>query len=366
MTLVNTVTKTLRIDLGDRSYPIHIGSGLLDQPSLLRDALPTGPWLVVTNETVAPLYLPRLRSALGNQPMAECILPDGEEYKTLTTLDRVYDALAAARITRDGAVVALGGGVIGDIAGFAAATWNRGVAVAQVPTTLLSQVDSSVGGKTAVNHRAGKNLIGAFHQPAVVVADLDSLATLPDRELRAGLAEVIKYGLIADVGFLDWLEEALPQLLARDVATLARAVEVSCATKARIVAMDERESGPRALLNLGHTFGHAIEAAMGYGTWLHGEAVAAGMVLAAETSCALGWLSSADTQRVRQLVSRAGLPTTAPRLGVERAMELMSLDKKVKAGRIRLVLLQSLGHAVVSADYDPNALQRVLLQEMGT
>jgi 3-dehydroquinate synthase len=362
---VNTNTQTLRIDLGERAYPIHIGAGLLERADLLREALPSGPWLVVTNETVAPLYLPRLRKALGDAALAECVLPDGEEHKTLATLARVYDALASARITRDGAVLALGGGVVGDIAGFAAATWNRGVSVAQLPTTLLSQVDSSVGGKTAVNHPAGKNLIGAFHQPSIVMADLDSLTTLPDRELRAGLAEVIKYGLIADRGFLDWLDDALPRLLARDVSTLAYAIEVSCATKARIVALDERESGPRALLNFGHTFGHAIEAAMGYGNWLHGEAVAAGMVLAARTSNALGWLSAADAERVTELVDRAGLPTCAPPLGVDRALELMSLDKKVKAGRIRLVLLRALGDAVVTADYDPQALHRVLAQEMG-
>ncbi len=363
--LVNTEHHTLRIELGDRAYPIHIGSGLLDKDALLSDALPSGPWLVVTNETVAPLYLPTLRKSLNGRLLAECILPDGEQHKTLETLARVYDAMAAARITRDGAVLALGGGVIGDIAGFAASTWNRGISVAQIPTTLLSQVDSSVGGKTAVNHPAGKNLIGAFHQPSVVLADLNTLATLPDRELRAGLAEVIKYGLIADVRFLEWLEAEMPRLLARDVSALAYAVEVSCATKARIVALDERESGPRALLNLGHTFGHAIEAAMGYGQWLHGEAVAAGMVLAAETSRALGWLSQADVDRVRSVLRQAELPTESPRLGADRALELMSLDKKVKAGRIRLVLMRAIGEAVVAADYDEAALRFVLTQEMG-
>lgn len=356
---------TMRIELGERSYPIHIGHGLLARPDLLREALPGGPWLVVSNDTIAPLYLPRLRRALGERALAECILPDGEAHKTQATLGRIYDALASARITRDGAVLALGGGVVGDMAGFAAATWNRGVSVAQLPTTLLSQVDSSVGGKTAVNHPAGKNLIGAFHQPAVVVADLETLVTLPDRELRAGLAEVIKYGLLADREFLDWLEEAVPSLLARDESALTRAIEVSCAIKARIVALDERESGPRALLNLGHTFGHAIEAAMGYGQWLHGEAVAAGMVLASETSRALGWLSEADARRVRELIASAGLPVAAPRLGVDRALALMALDKKVKDGRIRLVLLRALGDAVVTSDYDPVVLNRVLRQEMG-
>jgi 3-dehydroquinate synthase len=362
---VNTETHSVRIELGDRAYPIHIGAGLLDRAELLTDCLPSGPWLVVTNETVAPLYLPQLRKALGGRPLAECILPDGEAHKTQQTLAQVYDALAGARITRDGAVLALGGGVVGDMAGYAAATWNRGIAIAQLPTTLLSQVDSSVGGKTAVNHPAGKNLIGAFHQPSVVIADLDTLRTLPDRELRAGLAEVIKYGLIADAEFLAWLETHMSRLLARDSVALAEAIKVSCATKARLVALDERESGPRALLNLGHTFGHAIEAAMGYGTWLHGEAVAAGTVLAAEVSRALGWLSAADALRVRTIMQRAGLPVSSPQLGVERALHLMSLDKKVKDGRIRLVLMRSIGDAVVTADYDVGALTAVLRQEMG-
>ncbi len=357
--------RTLSIVLGSRSYPIHIGPGLLADRACLEAKLPAGPLLVVSNETVAPRYLPRLRATLAGRPLRECVLPDGERYKTLGTLARVYDALAAGRISRDGAVLALGGGVVGDIAGFAAATWQRGIAVAQLPTTLLAQVDSSVGGKTAVNHEAGKNLIGAFHQPAVVVADLDTLASLPDRELRAGLAEVIKYGLIRDPGFLDWLEQALPRLLRREPEALAEAVARSCALKAELVALDERESGPRALLNFGHTFGHAIEAAVGYGEWLHGEAVAVGMVLAAETSRRLGWLPAADVLRVRELVLRAGLPAKAPRIGVARAMELMALDKKVLAGQLRLVLLKRLGEAVVSADYDRGALEAVLEAEVG-
>ncbi len=363
---MNTTPDTLRIDLPDHSYPIHIGSGLLGSPDLLADCLPRGPVLIVTNETVAPLYLARVRALLGDRPTNECILPDGEAHKTQQTLTRVYDALAGARMTRDGAVVALGGGVIGDLAGFAAATWNRGIAVAQIPTTLLSQVDSSVGGKTAVNHPAGKNLIGAFHQPAVVIADIDTLSTLPERELRAGVAEVIKYGLIADLEFLCWIETNMERLLGRDPAALSHAIKTSCATKARLVALDERESGPRALLNLGHTFGHAIEAAMGYGTWLHGEAVAAGMVVAAELSAELGWIDATDVRRVRDLIAAAGLPTAAPRLGAESALRLMSLDKKVKDGRIRLVLLRSLGEAVVTADYPAQALTAVLQREMGT
>jgi 3-dehydroquinate synthase len=358
---VNAPT-TLSIDLG---YPIHIGIGLLSQPALLEGVLPGGPLLVVTNSTVAPLYLPRLRAAFGTRPLAECVLADGERYKTLATLAQVYDALAAARVNRDGAVLALGGGVVGDIAGFAAATWQRGVAVAQLPTTLLAQVDSSVGGKTAVNHPAGKNLIGAFHQPRVVLADLETLDTLPDRELRAGLAEVIKYGLIGDAEFLAWLEDAMPKLLARDREALAFAIERSCHNKARLVALDERESGPRALLNLGHTFGHAIEAAAGFGKWLHGEAVALGTVMAVETSARLGWLAAADVARVRRILASAGLPVAAPRIGVARARELMALDKKVQGGRVRLVLLKSLGEAVVTGDYDPAALEAVLAAEVG-
>jgi len=355
---------TLAIDLGPRSYPIHIGAGLLTDRRRLEEELPAGPLLVVTNTAVAPLYLSALTAALAGRKLAECVLPDGEASKTLQTLARVYDRLAAARINRDGAVLALGGGVIGDIAGFAAATWQRGIAYAQLPTTLLAQVDSSVGGKTAVNHPAGKNLIGAFHQPNVVIADLDTLATLPDRELRAGLAEVIKYGLIRDRGFLDWIERELPGLLRRDTAALAEAVRRCCVIKAEIVALDERESGPRALLNLGHTFGHAIEAAAGYGEWLHGEAIAIGMVLAAETSARLGWLDRAAVTRVRELLGRAGLPVSAPRIGVERARELMAFDKKVLDGKVRLVLLKSLGEAVLTGDYDPRALEAVLEAEV--
>ncbi len=354
---------SMAIELGDRRYPIHIGAGLLSQPALLEASLPRGPLLVVTNETVAPLDLPRLRAAFGRRALAQCVLADGERFKTLATLTQVYDALAAARINRDGAVLALGGGVVGDIAGFAAATWQRGVAVAQLPTTLLAQVDSSVGGKTAVNHAAGKNLIGAFHQPAIVVADLETLDTLPDRELRCGLAEVIKYGLIADLEFLNWLEGAMPRLLARDREALAFAIERACRNKARLVALDERESGPRALLNLGHTFGHAIEAAAGYGEWLHGEAVGMGMLMAAQTSARLGWLTAGDVARVREVLSSAGLPLAVPRIGAVRARQLMALDKKVQDGRVRLVLLKSVGEAVVTGDYDPAALEAVLTAE---
>jgi 3-dehydroquinate synthase len=356
---------TLSIELGAARYPIHIGAGLLAERTPLEPALPAGPLLVVSNETVAPLYLPRLRAALTGRTLAACVLPDGERYKTLATLAQVYDALAAARVSRDGAVLALGGGVVGDLAGFAAATWQRGIACAQLPTTLLAQVDSAVGGKTAVNHPAGKNLIGAFHQPCVVLADTDTLATLPPRQLRAGIAELIKYGLLADAALLAWLERELDRLLACDARALAEAVARACAIKARIVALDEREQGPRALLNLGHTFAHAIEAATGYEEWLHGEAVAVGLVLAAELSARHGWLARADVARVRELVARAGLPLAAPRIGAARARELMDLDKKVRGGRLRLVLLRRLGEAVVSVDYEPAALVAVLEAEMG-
>jgi 3-dehydroquinate synthase len=355
---------TLSIDLGARSYAIHIGAGLLGDRARLEAALPAGRLLVVSDTNVAPLYLPRLTAALAGRALAECILPAGEATKSLATLGLVYDRLAAARINRDGAVLALGGGVVGDIAGFAAASWQRGIDYAQLPTTLLAQVDSSIGGKTAVNHPAGKNLIGAFHQPCIVMADLDALATLPERELRAGLAEVIKCGLIRDAGFLDWLEREMPRLLARDAGALAEAIRRACSIKAEIVVRDEREGGARALLNFGHTFAHAIEAAAGYGEWLHGEAVAIGMVLATETSARLGWLDGAAVHRVRALLERAGLPVRAPRIGVDRALALMSLDKKVLGGRIRLVLLKSLGEAVVTGDYDTRALEAVLAAEV--
>jgi len=357
---VSASTLTLTVDAGTHRYPIHIGAGLLGDRARLAAALPAGPLLLVSNVTVAPLYAPRLKAALAPRVPAECLLPDGEAFKTLATLATIYDRLAEARIHRDGAILALGGGVVGDIAGFAAATWQRGIACVQLPTTLLAQVDSSIGGKTAVNHPAGKNLIGAFHAPRAVLADLDTLATLPEREFRSGLAEIVKAALVRDAGFLAWLEQSLPAILAREPAPLAEAIHRACRIKAEIVAADEREHGARALLNLGHTFGHAIEAAEGYGGWLHGEAVAAGIVLAAETSARLGWLDAAALARVRALIERAGLPVRGPRIGVERALSLMALDKKVEAGRIRLVLLRALGEGVVSGDYDPAALRAVL------
>jgi 3-dehydroquinate synthase len=321
----------LRIELDERSYPILIGPGLLGDPAVLAEAVAARDVLVVTNGTVAPLYLARVEAALAGRRVAAVVLPDGEQYKTLATMTRVLDALVERRMNRDACVAALGGGVVGDIAGFAAACYQRGVDYVQLPTTLLAQVDSAVGGKTGVNHPGGKNLIGAFHQPRAVVSDTGVLHTLPPRELRAGLAEVLKYGLVADAGFLDWLEANLEALLALEPVPLARAVRRCCEIKAEIVAVDEREQGRRALLNLGHTFGHAIESAAGYGAWLHGEAVAAGMVMAADLSQRLGWLDATEVERVRGLLGRAGLPVVAPRIGAPRALELMAMDKKVAA-----------------------------------
>jgi 3-dehydroquinate synthase len=348
------------IDLGARSYPILIGAGLLRDAAALGAAVAARDVMVVTNEIVAPLYLESLERSLAGKRVRSVVLPDGESHKTLGNAGRIFDALVAARLNRDACVVALGGGVVGDMAGFAAACYQRGVDYVQVPTTLLAQVDSSVGGKTGVNHPGGKNLIGAFHQPRAVISDTTTLATLPGRELRAGLAEVLKYGLIADAAFLDWIDAHLEALLALDAAALAQAIRRSCEIKAAIVAEDEHEHGRRALLNLGHTFGHAIETAAGYGQWLHGEAVAVGMLLAADLSCRLGWLAAAEVERLRSLLRRAGLPDRAPPIGAARALELMGMDKKVLEGRIRLVLLQRTGVGVVSGDYPAEALQAVL------
>jgi 3-dehydroquinate synthase len=355
----------LRIELGARSYPIFIGVGLLDDATLLGAAIVARDVLVVSNEVVAPLYLARLERGLAGKRVASVILPDGEQHKTLATVERVLDAMVERRLNRDACVVALGGGVVGDMAGFAAACYQRGVDYVQAPTTLLAQVDSSVGGKTGVNHPGGKNLIGAFHQPRAVVSDIGTLGTLPPRELRAGLAEVIKVGLVADAGFLAWIEDNLEALLGLDAATLTYAIRRSCEIKAGIVAEDEHEHGRRALLNLGHTFGHAIETAAGYGAWLHGEAVGAGMLMAADLSARLGWLVPADVERVRSLLQRAGLPVAAPRIGAARGLELMGMDKKVLAGRIRLVLLRRLGEGVVAGDYPAEALQATLAGHFG-
>jgi 3-dehydroquinate synthase len=350
--------RTLPVALADRAYEIHIGAGLLEAASLVAASLPHPRVAIVSNNVVAPLYLQQFVTPLraASVQTTEIVLPDGEAHKNWQTLNAIYDALLAERCDRATTIVALGGGVIGDLAGFAAATYQRGVPFVQVPTTLLAQVDSSVGGKTGINHPRGKNMVGAFWQPRLVIADTNTLATLADRELSAGLAEVIKYGLIRDLPFLEWLEANMARLMARDADALAYAIERSCANKAAVVADDERETardGGRALLNLGHTFGHAIETGVGYGTWLHGEAVAAGTVMAAELSRRLGWLGDADVERVRRLLVRAGLPVVGARLGAERYMDLMGHDKKVIAGRLRLVLLKRLGAAVTYADATP-------------
>ena len=354
--------QTLHVELGRRSYPIHIGQDLLSQAPLLLPHLKRKQVAVVTNTTVAPLYLEKLLSALALQGVTvlPIVLPDGEQYKNAETLNHIYDALLANRCERSTTLIALGGGVIGDITGYAAATYLRGVPFIQIPTTLLSQVDSSVGGKTGINHPLGKNMIGAFYQPQLVLADTATLNTLPDRELSAGLAEIIKYGLIRDAKFLNWLEANMARLLAREPEALAYAIRHSCENKAEVVTADERESGERALLNLGHTFGHAIENGMGYGVWLHGEAVAAGSMLAAHLSRRLGWLTEADVSRIERIFNAANLPTVAPALGVERYLELMGLDKKVADGKIRLVLLQAIGQALISGDYPPEALRETL------
>ena len=355
--------QTLTVDLGDRSYPIHIGPGLLDRAELIVPHLAQKRVMVVTNTTVAPLYLARLTAALegAGVTVANVVLPDGEAYKNWETLNLVFDALLAGRAERKTTLIALGGGVIGDMTGFAAACYQRGVPFVQIPTTLLSQVDSSVGGKTGINHPLGKNMIGAFYQPKVVLADTGTLQTLPARELSAGLAEVIKYGLIRDAGFFAWLEANMAKLRALDPAAITRAIHRSCEIKAQVVAQDEREGGLRAILNLGHTFGHAIESGMGYGNWLHGEAVAAGMVLAATVSQRLGWLGEADVARTRAIVRAAGLPDAAPELPFDTWLEYMGHDKKVEGGRLRFVLLKQLGEAVITGDVPEAVLREILI-----
>ena len=353
--------KTLNVDLGERSYPIYIGRGLLGDPQWLVPHLAGKRAMIVTNETVAPLYLERVREGLGDAPHDVVVLPDGERYKTLEVMNRIFDALLERRHDRGTTLIALGGGVIGDITGFAAASYQRGVAFIQIPTTLLAQVDSSVGGKTGVNHPLGKNMIGAFHQPRCVIADTDTLNTLDDRQLAAGVAEVVKYGLINDAEFHDWLEENIERLNERDPEALAYAIERSCRDKAEVVASDEREAGRRALLNLGHTFGHAIETGAGYGNWLHGEAVGTGMSMAADLSVRLGWMSEEDRQRVDRLIERARLPLAPPtELTVERFLDLMAVDKKVQEGRLRLVLMKGIGRSVVTDEFDPDELRASL------
>jgi 3-dehydroquinate synthase len=353
--------KTLNVSLAERSYPIYIGEDLLSQAELLRNHIKRKEVLIVTNETIAPLYLQQVESLLEGFHSEAVILPDGEEYKTLEVLNQVFDKLLSARFSRQVTLIALGGGVIGDMTGFAASCYQRGVPFIQIPTTLLSQVDSSVGGKTAVNHALGKNMIGAFYQPQCVIADTRTLNTLEDRQLASGIAEVIKYGLINDYVFFEWLEKNIDALKQRDPAALAYAIERSCQDKADIVAKDETEQGVRALLNLGHTFGHAIETGMGYGNWLHGEAIATGMLMAADLSARLGWISGDDVERVRALLSRAELPVSGPEgMTPHQFMDLMAVDKKVQDGVIRLILLKGIGQAVISDDYDPDKLQQTL------
>ena len=343
----------LSVDLGDRSYPIFTGTKLFSKPDYLLPYIHGQQVCVVTNETVAPLYLQQLKAVLGDKDMLEIVLPDGERYKNLDTLNLIFDQLLAARHNRTTTLIALGGGVTGDMTGFAAACYQRGVEFIQVPTTLLAMVDSSVGGKTGVNHALGKNMIGAFYQPNCVLADTDLLKTLPERELSAGIAEVIKYGLISDYDFFVWLEQNMEKLLAKDEAALAYAIDRSCQNKASVVARDEREGGIRAILNFGHTFGHAIETAQGYGVWLHGEAVAAGMVMAADLSQRMGMISKDDLNRLVSMLKKAKLPVIAPdTMTSDDFIALMSVDKKVLDGRLRLVLLQSMGEAVVTSDID--------------
>ena len=350
---------SLKVNLADRSYPICIGKNLLSQHELLTQHIPGNSALIVSNETIAPLYMDKVEAALSDLKYKTLVLPDGEEYKNQDTLTSIYDCLLNNRLDRNTTIIALGGGVIGDICGFAAARYQRGVHFIQIPTTLLSQVDSSVGGKTGINHPRGKNMIGAFYQPKVVIADTDTLTTLEDRQLSSGLAEVIKYGLIRDLEFLNWIEENIDRLTDRDPDALAYAIERSCRNKAEIVAADERESGQRATLNLGHTFGHAIETGMGYGNWLHGEAVASGMVMASRLSQKMGWISQQDVDRVIDILERAHLPVTAPsKMTADKFIEFMSLDKKVSDGILNLVLLKSIGKAVVTSDYK----QDILLQ----
>ncbi|MEO1890000.1 MAG: 3-dehydroquinate synthase [Cycloclasticus sp.] len=340
---------TLHVELGSRSYPIYIGIGLITEQSLLIKHIASTQVLIVTNETIAPLYLDTLRSQLTpNVEVKTTILPDGETYKTLEYLNKIFDSLLEGRCNRQVTLIALGGGVIGDMTGFAAASYQRGVNFIQIPTTLLSQVDSSVGGKTGVNHRLGKNMIGAFYQPKCVLIDTSVLTTLPDRELSAGLAEVIKYGAICNIKFFEWLEQNMHKLLSRDVKTLTYAIKKSCEMKADVVAQDEKESGVRATLNFGHTFGHAIETHMGYGKWLHGEAVAVGMCMAADLSSKKGWLTAEDSTRLRALCEQANLPTKKPaEMTPQDFIKNMKVDKKNVTDSIRLILLRQMGEAVM-------------------
>lgn len=349
----------LNVELGERSYPIYIGAQLLANPQLYIPHISSSQVFIVTNETVAPLYLDALKQALINFKVDVVVLPDGEAHKSLATLDQIFTGLLSARHNRTTTLIALGGGVVGDMTGFAAACYQRGVSFIQIPTTLLSMVDSSVGGKTGVNHPMGKNMIGAFYQPKAVIADISLLKSLPPRELSAGLAEVIKYGLICDYEFFVWLEQNISLLSAGDENALTYAVKRSCENKAEVVTQDEHEGGIRAILNLGHTFGHAIETAQGYGNWLHGEAVAAGMVMAADLSWRRGAISTSEYERIVAILGRANLPVRAPAdMTPEQFMALMGVDKKVLDGRLRLVLLESMGKAVVTSDIQTDLLMQ--------
>lgn len=356
--------KTLQVKLGlngERNYPIFIGQNLLTQPSLIEPYINGSQVLIVSNDIVAPLYLEKVKETFSAYTVKTVILPDGEKYKTLDTVNTIFDALLDAKFDRTCTLVALGGGVVGDMTGFAAASYQRGVNFIQIPTTLLAQVDSSVGGKTGVNHAKGKNMIGAFHQPRCVIADSDTLNTLEDNQLSAGIAEVIKYGLIRDMDFTKWLEENMHKLLSRDADALSYAIEVSCQSKANIVAEDEKEKGVRALLNLGHTFGHAIETSAGYGNWLHGEAVATGMLMAADLSMRLGNLTEKDVERVDNILDMAMLPTRAPHhMDYEHYIEHMAIDKKTRDGNINLILFNKLGDAILTDKFDNNLLRETI------
>jgi 3-dehydroquinate synthase len=353
--------KEIQVELGKRSYPILIGKGLLNDSSLVNKFILSKQVMIVTNETIAPLYLDQLQQTLGKREIEITVLPDGEKYKTLDSMNEIITNMLSHRFSRNSCIIALGGGVIGDIAGFASACYQRGTDFLQLPTTLLAQVDSSVGGKTAVNHRLGKNMIGAFHQPVAVITDTNVLDTLDDRQLRAGLAEVIKYGLIRDSSFFEWLEENIGKLLGQNDKALVYAIEKSCRNKADIVALDETESGIRALLNLGHTFGHAIETGLEYRDWLHGEAIATGMLMAADLSRRQGWLSYEDVERIKAILLKTGLPVTPPEsISAINMRELMAVDKKAKDGHIFLVLLKSIGNAQVTDDFDDKFLKETL------
>jgi 3-dehydroquinate synthase len=362
MTVGSKFMQIVNVNLGERSYPIFIGNGLLEESLLLDPFLGQGRIVIITNDVVAPLYLERVKALLAPRECSEIILPDGESHKTLASISVIYDQLMAGKFDRQTKLIALGGGVIGDITGFVAATFQRGISFIQIPTTLLAQVDSSVGGKTGVNHPLGKNMIGAFYQPLCVLADTRVLDTLPEREIKAGLAEVIKYGLINDASFFTWLAENASQLLLLEGSTLAQAITTCCQSKANLVAVDEKEAGIRTLLNLGHTFGHAIETASGYGVWLHGETVAMGMVMAADLSMRLGWIEQTDAAKIRAVLEQNFSMSVVPPadIEIEQYLDLMSSDKKAELGKTRFVLYKAIGEAVVAGDIERQMLEQTL------